>query len=127
MASLNVTLSGGWRVSSTSDVIVRSLSSVVTCSTFFQQEIVLLPTVSEYLISMSLFSAPNLLLMTSTNTVRVNFGGQASSVSAASASVIQFKDAFFMVGSSVGGGLPSSIHLSNSGADSATVTVLVGQ
>lgn len=125
MATLNVTLSGGWRVSSTSDVITKTFGPTITCSVFFQQEIVVLPNVSDFIVSFSLFSAPSLILATATNTVRVNHGGMTSSVSAASAGIVQFKDAYFIMAS--GGNLPSSIHFANSGSDSAVVTLLIGQ
>lgn len=130
MALLNVLLSGGWRLSSTSDLIVKTFSALTpltaatgSLSVFVQQEVVLGTTVSEFLFSYAQLSAPQLILMTSTNPVRANFGGQASSVSAASASVITFKDAFMLMNTS--GVLPSSIHLGNSGTDSATVTLLI--
>ena len=126
MPSLSVSLSGGWRVSSTNpvlDLITRNISGVVVGSTFAQQEIVVLPNVSDLVVSMPLFSAPIGILMTATQTVRVNFAGMVSSVSAASASVIQFKDfCGFMAQSAV---LPSGLHFANSGSDSATVTILM--
>ena len=126
MPSISVSLSGSWRVSSTNpvlDLITRNISGTVTGSTFAQQEIVVLPNVSDLVVSMPLFSAPIGILMTSTTVVRVNFAGMTSSVSAASASVIQFKDCMgFMAQSAV---LPSGLHFSNSGSDSAVVTVLV--
>jgi len=125
MATLNVALSGGWRVSSTSDVITKTFAPTITCSVFFQQEIVVLPNVSDFIVSFSLFSAPSLIMATATNVVRINFAGMTSSVSAASAGVIQFKDAMFIMAS--GGNLPSAVHLANSGADSAVVTLLIGQ
>ena len=126
MPTISVSLSGAWRVSSTNpvlDLITRNISGVITGSTFAQQEIVVLPNVSDLVVSFPLLSSPLGILMTATNVVRVNFAGQASSPSAASASVIQFKDfAGFMVQSAT---LPSGIHFSNSGTDSSTVTVLI--
>lgn len=126
MAVISVTLSGGWRVSSTNpvlDLVTRNISAALTGSTFMQQEIVVLPNVSDLVVSLPLFSSPIGILMTATNTVRVNFAGQASSVSAASASVVQFRDfAGFMAQSAI---LPSGLHFANSGSDSATVTVLL--
>lgn len=126
MAMVSVSLSGAWRVSSTNpalNLITRNISAAIAGSTFMQQEIVVLPNVSDLVVSLGLMSAPLGILMTATNTVRVNFAGQASSTSAASASVIQFKDfAGFMVQSAL---LPSGIHFANSGTDSSTVTVLI--
>jgi len=126
MAVVSVSLSGAWRVSSVNpalDLITRNISAVITGSTFVQQEVVVLPNVSELVVSLPLFSSPTGILMTSTNVVRVNFSGQASSTSAASASVLQFKDfAGFMVQSAI---LPSGLHFSNSGVDSATICVLI--
>ena len=126
MANVSLLLSGGWRVSSTNpglDLITRFFSATYTGSTFTQQEVVILPTVSDYILSLALFSAPIGIFMTSTNTVRVNFPGQASSFSAASASVVQFKDLFVCMATSAV--LPSSIHIANSGTDSAMLTVLL--
>ncbi len=126
MPTISVSLSGAWRVSSTNpvlDLIIRNISGVVTGSTFVQQEIVVLPNVSDLLVSLPLFSAPIGILMTATNTVRVNFAGMTSAVSAASASVIQFKEFFGMMAQSAA--LPSGVHLANSGVDSSTVTLLI--
>jgi hypothetical protein len=131
MALLNVLLSGAWRVSvaggesaakgfSALSPLTAALGSL---SVYLQQDIILATTASEFLFSQLAFSNPQLILMTATNPVRVNFGGQASSVSAASASVVTFKDAFLLM--NISGVLPSSIHLGNSGSDSSTVTLLI--
>ncbi len=129
MATASLLLSGGWRVSqsytSGTDLITKAFSSTNTISTWTVQQVVLLPVTSQYLISMGLYSVPQAIIMTATNTVRVNFGGQASSFSAASASVMLFREFFAMVAGSTA--LPSSIALGQSGTDSATVTVLIGQ
>lgn len=126
MPTISFHLSGAWLVSSTNptlDRVVRNISGTMTASTYLQQEIVVLPNVSDLVVSFPLLSSPIGIMMTATNVVRVNFAGQPSSVSAASASVIQFRDfAGFMAASAV---LPSAIHFSNSGSDSATVTVLL--
>jgi hypothetical protein len=125
MAVITFQLSGAWLVSSTNtalDRIVRSFSGALTASTFVQQEIVVLPNVSDLIVSMALLSSPLGIMMTATNTVRVNFSGQASSVSAASGGTIQFRDMFCAVGPSAI--LPSAIHIANSGVDSSTVTIL---
>lgn len=126
MPTISVSLSGAWRVSSVNpvlDLITRNLSAVITGSTFFQQEIVVLPTQSNHAVSLTLFSSPLGMLMTTTNTVRVNFAGQASSFSAASAGTLQFGNFFACLGQSAI--LPSAVYLANSGTDSATVTMLL--
>lgn len=126
MAALTTLLSGGWRISTgPSNLLTKFFSNILTGSTFITEDIVLTPTMSEFVVSLPLFSAPIAMLLQATNTVRINYSGWGSNVSAASAGVIQFKEAHFIMSQS--GGLPSGIHLSNSGSDSATVTVtLVG-
>ena len=129
MATASLLLSGGWRVSqsytSGVDLITKAFSSTNTISTWTVEQIVLLPTVSEFLVSLAQYSAPQAIIMTATNITRVNFAGQASSFSAASASVMQFREFFGMVAGSTA--LPSAIHLGSSATDSCTVTVLIGQ
>lgn len=129
MATASLLLSGGWRVSqsytSGNDILTKLFSSTVTISTWNEQTVVTLPGTSEYLISNALFSAPQAIIMTATGVVRVNFGGQSAGGSAASSSQMQFREFFAMVAGSTA--LPSSIHLGNSGSDSATVTILMGQ
>ena len=129
MATASLLFSGGWRVSqsyvSGNDVLTKLFSSTNTISTWTVQQIVTLPGVSEYLISMGLYSLPQAIIMTATDTVRINFAGQASSVSAASASVIQFREFFGMIAGSTA--LPSAFHLGNSGTNSSTVVYLIGQ
>lgn len=135
MALLNVTLSGGWRLSSVGqsggvDLVTKSFSALTPLtsalgglSTFIAQEVTLGTTVSEFLLSYAQLSAPQVIFLQSTNVVRVNFGGNGSAFSQASASQITFREAFLLM--SVSGALPSGIHLGNSGTDSAVVTVLI--
>lgn len=123
MAALSTQLSGGWRISSLSNTITKVFSNIQTCSTFLQQEVVLLPNVSEFVVSLPLFSNPTALFMQATNTVRVNFSGNSSGVSAASAGIVQFKEGLYMMSQS--GGLPSGLHFSNSGSDSAIISLLI--
>src|SRR6266568_1463169 len=107
MALLNVLLSGGWRLSSTSDLVTKTFSAQTpltaalgSLSVFVTQEVVLGTTVSEFRISYAQLSNPQLLMLTATNEVRLNFAGQASSFSAASASVMKFRDCFIMMDTS---------------------------
>ena len=131
MALLNVLLSGAWRVSVAGGESAAKGFSAMTpltaglgsLSVYQQQTIVLGTTTSEYLVSIATLSQPQAILMTATGEVRVNFAGQASSFSAASASIVKFKDAFLLM--NVSGALPSALHLGNSGSDSATVTLLI--
>ena len=127
MATNTVTLSGSWRVSSVNpllDLITRAFSATITCSVFETREFLISSPTSDYIVSALAVSSPSLILATATNTVRVNFSGYTSMVSAASAG-LQFKDFMAYYGSGVA--LPSNIHFSNSGTDSATVTLLLGQ
>ena len=127
MATASLLLSGGWRVSqsytSGSDVITKLFSSTNTISTWAVETLVTLPGVSTYTVSLA--TAPQAIILTATGTVRVNFTGQASSFSAASASVMQFREFFAMVAGSTT--LPSAFAFANSGTDSATISILVGQ
>jgi hypothetical protein len=124
MATAQVLLSGTLRVSSTSNLDQKTFSAQITCSTWQMQEILLLPNVSEFVVSIATLSAPLAVILTSTNIVRVNFSNHASYVSAASAGW-QFKDYFMWGGSGVSG--PLGLHFSNSGSDSATITCFIGQ
>ena len=124
MATVQALFSGTLRVSSTSLVATKLFSSTITCSAWQMQEHVVLPNVSEFVVSIATMSNVIALLMTSTQTVRVNFAGLPSSVSAASAGY-QFKDLFAVAGSGISGA--QGLHFANSGADSATITVFMGQ
>jgi hypothetical protein len=131
MALLNVLLSGSWRMSGTGGESAARAFSAVTPSTltlgslsmYVQRDIVLATTQSEFRFSIAELSSPQLILAVATGEVRINFAGQASSFSAASASVVKFKDFFGLM--DVSGSLPSGFSIGNSGTDSATVTVLV--
>jgi hypothetical protein len=130
MALLNVLFSGGWRLSSTSDLITKGFSAQTpltaalgSLSTFVQQEIVIAAGVSEFLVSYSQLSAPQFIGMTATATVRVNFAGWASNLSAASASVVTFREGLMLM--SISGTLPSALHFANSGTDSSTITLCI--
>ncbi len=124
MATVQALFSGTLRVSSTSALLTKVFSATITCSTWQVHEIVMLPNVSDYIVSSTLLSNATAMLATSTNTVRINFTGLPSSVSSASAGY-QFKDLVAIVGSNISGA--QGIHLSNSGSDSATVTLFLGQ
>jgi len=131
MALLNVLLSGAWRVSVAGGASAAKGFSALTpltaalgsCSNYVQQDFILGTTVSELRISYAQLSSPQLIAMTATNPVRVNFTGNGSAFSGASASVMTFKEFFCMM--NVSGVLPSGISIGNSGTDSATVTVLI--
>jgi hypothetical protein len=123
MPTFQTLLSGGWRISSISNLITKNFSNITTCSTYNMQEVVVLPGVSEFVVSLPLFSAPVALFMQATNTIRINFSGVGSGVSAASAGVIQFKEGFHVMSQS--GGLPSGLHFSNSGSDSSVIALLI--
>ena len=124
MATVQALFSGSLRVSSTSNMFTRSFSATVTCSTWATQEVVLLPNVSDFVVSNALLSNAMALFMTSTQTVRVNFAGLPSSVSAGSAGY-QFKDLYALAGSGISG--VQALHFANSGSDSATVLIFLGQ
>jgi len=124
MAVAQALFSGGVRVSSTSNVFTKTFSATVTVSTWTIQEIVLLPNVSDFVVSIATLSNAYAFLATATQNVRINFAGLPSSVSAGSAGYA-FKDLFAIVGSSVSG--VQSLRTANSSSDSATVTLFLGQ
>lgn len=126
MAATQALFSGTVRFSSTttSGVWSRAYSATITCSTWQAQEIVLLPTASDFVVSIATLSNVQALLLMATNTCRVNFAGLPSSVSAGSAG-FQFKDLFAVVGSGISG--TTALRFANSAADSCTVTVIMGQ
>ena len=124
MATVQALFSGTLRVSSTSALLTKVFSATITCSTWQIHEIVLLPNVSNHNVSSTVLSNAIAMLATATGTVRMNFAGLPSSVSAGSAGY-QFKDLFAIAGSGISG--VQGINLSNSGADSATVTLFLGQ
>lgn len=124
MATAQVLLSGTLRVSSTSNLQTKVFSAQITVSTWQMQEILLLPNVSEFVVSLATLSAPLVVALASTNKVRVNFSGHASYVSAASAGW-EFRDYFMWGGSGISG--PMGLHFSNSGSDSAFITCFIGQ
>ena len=124
MATVQALFSGTLRVSSTSALLTKMFSATITCSTWQIHEIVLLPNVSDFVVSSTLLSNAMAMMATATATVRMNFTGLPSSVSAASAGY-QFKDLLAIVGSGISGA--QGIHLANSGADSATILLFLGQ
>ena len=131
MALINVLLSGSWRVSGTLGQSAARAFSALTpltlglgaLSVFNQQDVVLGTGVSELRISYANLSSPQLIFLAGNGEFRINFAGQASSFSAASAGVTKFKEVFLMMDTS--GALPSGFSLGNSGSDSATCTVLI--
>ena len=124
MAVAQALFSGGIRISSTSNVFTKTFSATVAVSTWTIQEIVLLPNVSDFVVSIATLSNAYAFLATATGNVRVNFSTLPSSVSAASAGYV-FKDLFAIVGSSISG--VNALHFANSGSDSATCTIFLGQ
>lgn len=134
MALINVLLSGAIRVSAAGatgmESAVKGFNALTpltagtgSLSVYQVHNIVLGTTTSEFLVSVATLSAPKVIFATATGTTRINFSGQASSVSAASASVMTFKDLFCMM--DVSGNLPSALHLGNSGSDSSTITLII--
>ena len=131
MALLNVLVSGAWRVSVAGgesaavgfSALTPLTAALGSFSVYVQQDIILTTVMSEFVVSFANLSSPQLIAMKATNPVRVNWAGQASSVSAASAGVMTFKDLLIFM--NISGALTSAIHLGNSGTDSATVTLLI--
>lgn len=134
MALINVLLSGALRVSAAGatgmESAIKGFNALTpltagtgALSVYQFQNIVLGTTTSQFVVSVATLSMPKVIFATATGTTRINFAGQASSFSAASASVMTFKDLFVMMDAS--GTLPSALFLGNSGSDSCTVTLFV--
>lgn len=122
MAVEQVLLSGGWRISSTSGLWTQAFSNSVSCSTVMIQDIVLLPTMSDFIVSFPTLSNCQVFGLQANAIVRFNWSGHASYVSAASAGFQCTQVA--LAGSGISGVI--GLHLANSGADSATVRLILG-
>ncbi len=116
-------VSGAFRVSNNNNVFNRAFSGLTSVSAWVVQDLIIANGASDVILSYAQVSVPNVVFMTATSIVRVNFAGHASYVSAASAGW-QFKDLFVWMGSGISG--PIALHFANSSGDSATVTVGVG-
>ena len=131
MALINVMVSGTWRVSAVNGMTGGNALTVTTpltaalgsLSVFVEATVVLATTVSELRVSYANLSNPQLIMMTADNEVRLNFAGFSVQPSAASASVLKFKEFFAMM--DVSGLLPSGFSLGNSGTNSATVNFII--
>ena len=122
MAVEQVLLSGGWRVSSTSGLWTQAFSNMVSCSAILITDLVILPGVSEVVVSLPQFSNAQAFGLQANQIVRVNFSGWASMVSAASAGFQCTQVA--ITGSGMSG--VQGVHLGNSSSDSATIRLLLG-
>ena len=122
MAVEQVLLSGGWRVSSTSGLWTQSFSNMVSCSAVMVQDLVILPGVSETVVSLANFSNCQAFAVQANQIIRINFAAHASYVSAASAGFQCTQWAW--IGSGISG-MPG-LHIANSSSDSATVRIIMG-
>lgn len=124
MANAQALLSGSWRVSSTSGLFNQTFSNLTTVSATLAMDFVLLPGVSDFVVSLPQFSNMNVLGLQANNQVRINFGGighATSYVSQASAGILTTQLAWTAGG---GSGL-LNIHFANSGSDSSTVRLIM--
>lgn len=118
-------ISGGVRISAgLSTFFVNAFSGSFGVSAFFAEQFIIAAGVSEFIVSVNSVSNPGFMVLKATETVRVNFGNLPSSTSHASAGY-QFADLFAIVGCGISGAL--ALHFANSGSNSATVTVTLGQ
>ncbi len=122
MAVEQVLLSGGWRVSSTSGLWQQAFSNMVSCSTVMMQDIVILPNVSEFVISLATLSNCQVFAFQANQIVRINFSGHASYVSGASAGFQCTQ--WVWLGSGISG--LQGLHIANSSSDSATCRLIMG-
>ena len=120
MAVTTARLSGTLLLTSPSNAITTNFSNTLSVSALVTQEFVILPNVSEFVVSLAQFSNCNAVMVQSDNVIRVNFGGLGGSVSHTShASAGMPCTTLVWMGSSISGA--NSIHFSNSGANSATI------
>lgn len=123
MALAQALVSGSWRISSTSGLFVQTFSAQATVSAQLETDFVIQNGVSDFVVSLATFSNMNVVGIQANNQVRVNFGGMGNSsyVSNASAGML-VTQLNWMTGGTSG---PLSIRIANSGADSATVRVIM--
>ena len=74
MANAQALLSGSWRVSSTSGLFNQTFSNLTTVSATLAMDFVLLPGVSDFVVSLAQFSNMNVLGLQANNQVRINLG-----------------------------------------------------
>ena len=119
MAVTAARLSGTMMLTSPSNTITTNFSNLLNVSALITLDFMILPNVSDFIVSLAQFSNCNVVLMQSDNVVRVNFGnvGAASYVSNASAGFTC--TTYLWMGSSISG--PNSVRFANSGANSATI------
>jgi hypothetical protein len=122
MATEQVLLSGGWRVSSTSGIWTQAFSNMVSCSAILITDLVIAAGVSETVVSLPQFSNAQVFGLQANQIVRFNWSGHASYFSAASAGFQCTQVA--LAGSAISG--VQGLHIANSSSDSATVRILLG-
>ena len=122
MAVEQVLLSGGWRVSSTSGLWTQGFSNMVSCSAILVTDLIILPGVSETVVSLPQFSNCQVFGLQANQIIRFNWSGHASYVSAASAGFQCTQVA--LAGSAISG--VQGLHLANSSSDSATCRIILG-
>ena len=129
MASESVQLLGTWRVSSVTacatNTTTLSFNSALTLSTTFVHDFVLLPNVSDYVVSLPNLSNLQVVAVQATQVVRVNFRGTGVTSYISNASAGFQLTQLAMYGSSISGF--GGVGFSNSGSDSATVRLILGQ
>ncbi len=131
MALINATLSGSLRISgSLGESAARAFNALTpltlglgALSVYIAQDLVIGAGVSEVRISYAQLSTPQMIFCAANAELRINFAGQTSSFSYASAGMQKFKELYVMMDTS--GTLPSAFALANSGTDSATCTIIV--
>lgn len=122
MATSQLLASGTWRVSSTSGVFTQTFSNTVSCSAWLTHEVVVLPNVSDHIVSLPQFSNCQVFGFQANQVVRVNFSAHASYVSSASAGWQCTQ--WVWMGSNISGLV--GLHIANSGSDSATCRIIFG-
>ena len=119
MAVTTARLSGTMVLTSPSNTITTNFNNLLSVSALMTQDFVILPNVSEFVVSLAQFSNCNAVVVQSDNVIRVNFGGLGSVSHVSHASAGMPCTTFLWMGSSISGA--NSVHFSNSGANSATV------
>lgn len=123
MANAQAAIVGSWRVSSTSGLFIQTFSAQQTVSATLAHDFAIAVGVSDFVLSLAVFSNINVLSIEANNQVRVNFGGIGNSSFVSNASLgMLVTQMDWITGGNSG---PLNLHFANSGTDSATVRVIM--
>lgn len=123
MANAQALVSGSWRLSSTSGLFTQAFSNQTTVSATLAHDFAIATGVSDFVVSLAVFSNMTLVGIQANNQVRVNFGGIGNSSYVSNASAGMLVTQFTWVTGGTSG--PLSLRFANSGSDSSTVRLIM--